>query len=101
MTAFFWAGCRVGLRRNTCADKLKLVFKLFGGPPKQRPFFFGNAQANSKASSHLDEPSCPGSVPAINILRLARSHFDIPLLIFRFGVLGQGGEGVADVFPTG
>jgi hypothetical protein len=25
MTAFFWAGCRIGLRRNTRADKLKLL----------------------------------------------------------------------------
>jgi hypothetical protein len=69
MTACFWAGFRIGLRRNTCADRLKLNVFCFCGPPKQRPFFFGNAQANSKASSHLDEPSHPSSVPAINILR--------------------------------
>ena len=37
---FFWAGCRVGLRRNTCADRLKSTYYFFCGPPKQRPFFF-------------------------------------------------------------
>jgi hypothetical protein len=54
MTAFFWAGFRVGLRCNTRADRLKLIIILNFGPPKQRPFFFGNAKANPKASSHLD-----------------------------------------------
>jgi hypothetical protein len=54
MTAFFWADCRVGLRRNTRADRLKLSKNFIGGPPKQRPFFFWNAKTNSKASSHLD-----------------------------------------------
>jgi hypothetical protein len=82
MTAFFWAGCRVGLRCNTRADRLKLHFLLIGGPPKQRPFFFGNAQANPKASSHLDEPGRPSSVPAINILRLTRSQPMTAALIF-------------------
>jgi hypothetical protein len=42
---FFWAGCRISLRQNTCADRLKLLIYEFGGPPKQRPFFFGNAKA--------------------------------------------------------
>jgi len=69
MTAFFWAGCRVGLRCNTCADRLKLYFD-FCGPPKQRPFFFG-----AKAQS-------PRLSPAINILRLTRSQPMIAALIF-------------------
>ena len=83
MTACFWASSRKGLRRNTCADRLKLRIILNCGLPKQRPFFFGNAQANSKASSHLDEPSRPGSVPAINILRLAGPQPMTTALIFR------------------
>jgi hypothetical protein len=49
MTAGFWAGCRIGLRRNTRADRLKLSFLFDCGPPNQRPFFFWNAKANSKA----------------------------------------------------
>jgi hypothetical protein len=54
MTADFWAGFRIGLRCNTRADRLKLSILFACGPPKQRPFFFGNAKADSKASSHLD-----------------------------------------------
>jgi len=39
MTAVFWAGFRMSLRRITCADRLKLSFLFLLGPPKQRPFF--------------------------------------------------------------
>jgi hypothetical protein len=52
-------------------------------------FFFGNAQANFKASSHLDESSRPGSVPAINIVRLARSQLMTAALIFRRQLVRQ------------
>jgi hypothetical protein len=52
---FFWAGCRIGLRCNTRADRLKLLFKLdLVARPNSGHFFFGNAKGNSKASSHLD-----------------------------------------------
>jgi len=55
MTALFWAGFRIGLRCNTRADKLKLR-KIFERWPAQQAaiFFFWNAKADSKASSHLD-----------------------------------------------
>src|SRR4028119_2259464 len=82
MTAFFWAGFRVGLRCKTCADRLKLHFLLFLWPAQTAAIFFWKAKANSKASSHLDEPSRPGSVPAINILRLTRSQSMTAALIF-------------------
>jgi hypothetical protein len=51
---FFWAGCRIGLRWNTRADRLKLLKILFVARPNSGHFFFGNAKGNSKASSHLD-----------------------------------------------
>jgi hypothetical protein len=55
MTAFFWAGFRRGLRRNTCADRLKLLILTFVARPNSGHFFFENAQANFEASSsHLD-----------------------------------------------
>jgi hypothetical protein len=41
MTAFFWAGCRVGLRRNTCADRLKSSFILIVARPNSGHFFLG------------------------------------------------------------
>ncbi len=42
---FFWAGCRVGLRRNTCADRLKLVLIFFVARPNSGHFFFGMLKA--------------------------------------------------------
>jgi hypothetical protein len=71
MTAFFWAGCRVGLRCNTRADRLKLTFKFFVARPNSGHFFFG-AEAQS-----------PKLSPAINILRLSRSQPMTAALIFR------------------
>jgi hypothetical protein len=82
MTACFWAGCRIGLRCNTRADRLKLSIFVFLARPNSGHFFFGNAKGNSKASSPLDEPSHPSSVPAINILRLTRSQPTTAALIF-------------------
>jgi len=41
MTAGFWAGFRIGLRCNTCADRLKLVFLFFVARPNSGHFFFG------------------------------------------------------------
>ena len=41
MTAFFWAGCRRGLRRNTCADRLKLNKFLLLARPNSGHFFLG------------------------------------------------------------
>ena len=40
MTACFWAGCRIGLRCNTCADRLKLLFLIFVARPNSGHFFF-------------------------------------------------------------
>jgi len=37
---FVWAGCRVGLRRNTCADRLKLV-NFCVARPNSGHFFLG------------------------------------------------------------
>jgi hypothetical protein len=71
MTAFFWAGCRVGLRCNTRADRLKLYFIFVVARPNSGHFFFG-----AKAQS-------PRLSPAINILRLTRSQPMIAALIFR------------------
>ena len=51
MTACFWAGFRRGLRRNTCADRLKLHFLLFLSPAQTAAIFFWNAKANLEASS--------------------------------------------------
>ena len=85
MTACFWAGFRRGLRRNTCADRLKLIIYLMWPAQTAAIFFWRNAKANSKASSHLDEPSRPGSVPAINILRLARPQLATASLNFGVG----------------
>jgi hypothetical protein len=54
MTACFWAGFGIGLRRNTCADRLKLHF-LFLWPAQTAAIFFLDAKANLEASSsHLD-----------------------------------------------
>jgi len=39
MTAFFWAGCRVGLRCKTCADRLKLLIIKFVARPNSGHFF--------------------------------------------------------------
>jgi hypothetical protein len=41
MTACFWAGFRVGLRRNTCADRLKLSFNFDVARPNSGHFFLG------------------------------------------------------------
>jgi hypothetical protein len=41
MTACFWAGFRVGLRRNTCADRLKLSIYLNVARPNSGHFFLG------------------------------------------------------------
>ena len=70
MTAFFWAGCRVGLRCKTRADRLKLVFYLIVARPNSGHFFWELKL----------------------ILKPARSHFDVPLLIFRCEVLRQGSD---------
>jgi hypothetical protein len=55
---------------------------VFVARPNSGHFFLENAKGNSKASFHLDEPSRPGSVPAINILRLTRSQPMTAALIF-------------------
>jgi len=65
---FFWAGCRIGLRRNTCADRLKSSFIIYVARPNSGHFFWKLKL----------------------ILKLAQSHLDVPLLIFRCGVLRQG-----------
>jgi hypothetical protein len=41
MTAYFWAGCGVGLRCNTRADRLKLDFYEFVARPTSGHFFLG------------------------------------------------------------
>jgi hypothetical protein len=41
MTACFWAGCRVGLRRNTCADRLKILIYFYLARPNSGHFFLG------------------------------------------------------------
>jgi hypothetical protein len=42
---FFWAGCRIGLRQNTRADRLKLLEILFVARPNSGHFFFGMLKA--------------------------------------------------------
>jgi hypothetical protein len=37
---FFWAGCRIGLRRNTCADRLKLRNNFYLWPAQTAAIFF-------------------------------------------------------------
>jgi len=41
MTAGFWAGCRIGLRRNTCADRLKSSINFYVARPNSGHFFLG------------------------------------------------------------
>jgi hypothetical protein len=40
MTALFWAGCRLGLRRNTCADRLKSSLFIIWWPAQTAAIFF-------------------------------------------------------------
>jgi hypothetical protein len=45
MTALFWAGFRIGLRCNTCADRLKLLKFYFVARPNSGHFFLGMLKA--------------------------------------------------------
>ena len=47
MTAFFWAGFRMSLRRNTCADRLKLVILMW--PAQTAAIFFDTGKSIRKA----------------------------------------------------
>ncbi len=90
MTAFFWAGFRVGLRRNTCADRLKLSTFIFVARPNSGHFFLGMLKPILKLLPIWISPVAQARCQQLIFYGLPDRILMFPLLIFRSGVLRQG-----------
>jgi hypothetical protein len=89
---FFWAGCRIGLRRNTCADRLKLIVYFNWWPAQTAAiFFWGMLKPILKLPIWISSVA-QARFQQLIFYCLPDRILVFPPPIFRSGVLGQGSD---------